>query len=139
MDFVKKLNYGKASFSRRSGITGTEGWIAPEMIKGQRTTTSVDIFSLGCVFYYVLTQGDHAFGDNLKRQANILSNEYDLRKLTSKEQDSQLILAEQLIADMIHHDAQKRPPAKAIYNHPMFWNEEKFFHFYKMLVIVLKN
>lgn len=33
----KKLNLGKASFSRRSGITGTEGWIAPEMLKGQRT------------------------------------------------------------------------------------------------------
>lgn len=35
----KKLNYGKASFSRRSGITGTEGWIAPEMIRGQRTVS----------------------------------------------------------------------------------------------------
>lgn len=33
----KKLNIGKASFSRRSGVTGTEGWIAPEMIRGQRT------------------------------------------------------------------------------------------------------
>lgn len=33
----KKLNFGKTSFSRRSGITGTEGWIAPEMLKGQRT------------------------------------------------------------------------------------------------------
>lgn len=33
----KKLNFGKTSFSRRSGVTGTEGWIAPEMLKGQRT------------------------------------------------------------------------------------------------------
>lgn len=38
-------------------------------------TTSVDIFSLGCVFYYVLSKGKHPFGDNLKRQANILANE----------------------------------------------------------------
>lgn len=36
----KKLNYGRTSFSRRSGITGTEGWIAPEMLKGQRTVSS---------------------------------------------------------------------------------------------------
>lgn len=35
----KKLNYGKTSFSKRSGITGTEGWIAPEMLKGQRTVS----------------------------------------------------------------------------------------------------
>lgn len=37
----KKLNFGKTSFSRRSGITGTEGWIAPEMLKGQRTVSVV--------------------------------------------------------------------------------------------------
>lgn len=35
----KKLNFGKASFSRRSGVTGTDGWIAPEMMKGQRTVS----------------------------------------------------------------------------------------------------
>lgn len=35
----KKLNTGKNSFSRRSGITGTEGWIAPEMLKGNRTVS----------------------------------------------------------------------------------------------------
>lgn len=29
----KKLQNGKMSFSRRSGITGTEGWIAPEMME----------------------------------------------------------------------------------------------------------
>ena len=48
------------SFSRRSGIAGTEGWIAPEMMLGNRSTTcSVDIFSLGCVYYYVLSKGKH--------------------------------------------------------------------------------
>lgn len=35
----KKMNVGKASFSKRSGVTGTDGWIAPEMIKGQRTVS----------------------------------------------------------------------------------------------------
>lgn len=40
----KKLNLGKTSFSRRSGITGTEGWIAPEMLKGQRTVSFISAF-----------------------------------------------------------------------------------------------
>lgn len=40
----KKLNLGKTSFSRRSGITGTEGWIAPEMLKGQRTVSFEIVF-----------------------------------------------------------------------------------------------
>lgn len=44
----KKLNFGKTSFSRRSGVTGTDGWIAPEMMHGQRTVswdaTIVEVF-----------------------------------------------------------------------------------------------
>ena len=68
----KKLQLGRMSFSRRSGVTGTDGWIAPEMLNSERTTCAVDIFSLGCVFYYVLSNGKHPFGDPLRRQANIL-------------------------------------------------------------------
>lgn len=36
-------------------------------------TSAVDIFSAGCVFYYVLSGGSHPFGDSLYRQANILT------------------------------------------------------------------
>ena len=45
-------------------------------------TTAIDIFSLACVFYYVLTSGKHPFGDSLHRQANIISGEYTLDKLS---------------------------------------------------------
>jgi len=38
----------------------------------------VDIFSAGCVFYYVLSKGKHPFGDKLHRQANILNGEHRL-------------------------------------------------------------
>ena len=57
----KKLKIGRMSFSRRSGLAGTDGWIAPEMMDSDdatmRTTCAVDIFSLGLVYYYVLTAG----------------------------------------------------------------------------------
>lgn len=36
----KKLQIGRMSFSRRSGITGTDGWIAPEMLNGNDRTVS---------------------------------------------------------------------------------------------------
>lgn len=77
----KKLQLGRVSFSRRSGVTGTDGWIAPEMLNGSRTTCAVDIFSLGCVFYYVLSDGKHPFGDPLRRQANILCKTLPTRHL----------------------------------------------------------
>lgn len=34
----KKLQVGRVSFSRRSGVTGTDGWIAPEMLNGNERT-----------------------------------------------------------------------------------------------------
>ncbi|KAK1802546.1 hypothetical protein P4O66_004201 [Electrophorus voltai] len=77
----KKLPDGRHSFSLRSGIPGTEGWIAPELLvnapKGN-PTSAVDVFSAGCVFYYVVSRGRHPFGDTLRRQANILSGAYSL-------------------------------------------------------------
>lgn len=36
---------------------------------------------MGCVFFYVLTNGCHPFGDSLRRQANIMSGEYSLKEL----------------------------------------------------------
>uniref|UniRef100_A0A182QMN2 non-specific serine/threonine protein kinase n=1 Tax=Anopheles farauti TaxID=69004 RepID=A0A182QMN2_9DIPT len=127
----KKLNYGKASFSRRSGVTGTDGWIAPEMQRGQRATTSVDIFSLGCVFYYVLSDGFHPFGDNLKRQANILSDESDLGMLRRENShpDYRTILAEEIVSDMIRADPGSRPSARTVTNHPLFWSNERVLAF----------
>jgi serine/threonine protein kinase len=31
----------------------------------------VDIFSLGCVYYYMLTRGKHPFGENFHRQVGV--------------------------------------------------------------------
>ena len=44
-------------------------------------TCGVDVFSLGCVYYFVLSNGHHPFGESFKRQANILSNEANLTRI----------------------------------------------------------
>lgn len=41
-------------------------------------TAAVDVFSAGCVFYFVMSKGQHPFGDTLRRQVNILAGEYSL-------------------------------------------------------------
>ena len=46
---------------------------------------SVDIFSAGCVFYYVLSGGCHPFGDQYRRQANIVAGEYQSEKIVNSE------------------------------------------------------
>jgi len=49
----KKLATGRLSFSQRSGVAGTEGWIAPEMLDGmQRTVRAVCIFCVSLQLLY---------------------------------------------------------------------------------------
>ena len=47
-------------------------------------TNAVDIFSLGCIFHYVLTNGEHPFGPPLRRQANIDADNSALSALTGR-------------------------------------------------------
>lgn len=85
---------------------------------------------MGCVYYYVLSNGDHLFGDAIKRQANILSHEFDMSNLMSKKKRQyENILANELITDMIARDSSKRPSAEAVLKHPLFWREEKILAF----------
>lgn len=128
----KKLAVGRHSFSRRSGVPGTEGWIAPEMLSEdfkENPTYTVDIFSAGCVFYYVVSEGRHPFGKSLQRQANILLGAYGLDCLTLEKHED--LIAHHLIEQMIDKDPQKRPSAQAVLKHPFFWSLEKQLQFFQ--------
>lgn len=126
----KKLQVGRISFSRRSGVTGTDGWIAPEMLNGnQRTTYAVDLFSLGCLYYYVLSKGLHPFGDTLRRQANILNHEYNLNDLLGS--DWEINLQKPLISALISSLPDDRPPCEAVLKHPIFWTNAEILAFFQ--------
>jgi serine/threonine-protein kinase/endoribonuclease IRE1 len=86
------------------GNAGTVGWKAPELIgqprnaEGRQASTTgeqsstisneaasqgvkraVDIFSLGCVFFYLLTNGSHPF-DNEQSELWHIEREYNIKK-----------------------------------------------------------
>ena len=42
---------------------GTKGWCPPELWNSGPRSYAVDIFPLGCVFYFILTRGLHPFGE----------------------------------------------------------------------------
>jgi serine/threonine-protein kinase/endoribonuclease IRE1 len=89
-----------------------------------RTSRSVDIFSLGCIFYSALIPGSHPFGEWYEREANIMRNRPVISALAQLSSD-----AYDLVVSMIHRDPRSRPTAKQICEHPFFWNAVKRLHF----------
>ncbi|KAM4054310.1 ribonuclease 2-5A domain-containing protein [Hirsutella rhossiliensis] len=134
---------------------GTSGWRAPELLldddardagvvdvsthsgsgsvlvgdsgmpHGRRATRAIDIFSLGLVFFYVLTNGSHPFdcGDRYMREVNIRKGSYNLRPLDSLGDFAHE--AKDLIGSMLDADPKKRPSARDIMSHPFFWSAKK--------------
>lgn len=137
-------------------LLGTEGWTAPEIIKMKLDKTnelkeqirsnankenipriqeldenylkskSIDIFSLGCVFYYVLTKGKHPFGEQISRQSNIFENKANLDDLKEEEK----LIQFNLIEKMLSHNPKERPPIETVLKHPFFWKENKQLQFF---------
>jgi hypothetical protein len=117
------------------GPAGTVGWRAPECLmasallpgsstdssdgwkqsngkpisdikKAQtRITRAIDIFSAGCVFYYIASGGHHPFGERFSREINILKGNYRLQHLDSHKDCA---LLKDLIKIMVTKDPSKR-------------------------------
>ena len=134
---------------------GTSGWRAPELLldddardagvvdisthsgsgsvlvndhlspNSRRATRAIDIFSLGLVFFYVLTNGSHPFdcGDRYMREVNIRKGNYNLRPLDALGDFA--YEAEDLIESMLQADPKRRPNAKEVMSHPFFWSAKK--------------
>lgn len=82
-----------------------------------RTSRSVDIFSLGCIFYCTIIPGSHPFGEWYEREANIMKNEPStiaLEKISAEASD--------LVCSMIARDPKQRPTAAQVCLHPFFWD-----------------
>ena len=87
---------------------------------GVRTSRSVDIFSLGCIFYSILIPGFHPFGEWFEREANIMHNRPNLLPLKKISAE-----AYYLISSMLNRNPKVRPTAKEVCDHPFFWNSQK--------------
>ena len=81
-----------------------------------RTSRSVDIFSLGCIFYCTILPGSHPFGEWYEREANIMKNKPNKDDIEFSPDASDLIVS------MIDRDAKARPTAEEVCNHPFFWS-----------------
>lgn len=138
----KKLDHDQSSFNatNQTLASGTAGWRAPELLlnhdiseispetvnSNKRLTKAIDIFSLGCIFFYIMTGGNHPFGDRYMREANIVKGVYNLSLLDNCQDKHEL---KHLIGRMIHHNPMKRPSTSEILKHPFFWSKSKKLEF----------
>ncbi|KAF2499218.1 kinase-like protein [Lophium mytilinum] len=140
-----------------TGNAGTVGWKAPELILqpkelearqnsnnghsrdsssstdpvSQGVKRAVDIFSLGCVFFYVLSQGSHPFDDDEGwmqiRELNIKKNKANFSRLENLGHESEEAI--RLIEWMLENKPEDRPTALQVMQHPFFWSAEKRLNF----------
>ncbi|KAK9763656.1 bifunctional endoribonuclease/protein kinase ire1 [Basidiobolus ranarum] len=147
----KKLEGEQSSFNNTTNNAGgTIGWRAPECLSADmvssshvessedssfssvagstsgrrfRITRAIDIFSTGCVFYYVLSGGEHPFGDRFSREANILKGKHSLHKIDEMVEEGWE--AKDLIERMISINPKNRPNAFTVMLHPYFWTSAR--------------
>ena len=85
-----------------------------------RTSRSVDIFSLGCIFFCTILPGSHPFGEWYEREANIMKN-----CPTTKALKDVTVDAADLILSMLNRSPRSRPTAAHVCSHPFFWSPLK--------------
>lgn len=147
----KNLPENASTLVDPTGNAGTSGWKAPELISqprenegrhSQTTPTNsdsgvavggmggvkraADIFSLGCLFFWVLTDGVHPFEDeNGWQQLRELNIKRDKKNMDALSRWSDAYEPMQLISSMLEYLPENRPTAQAVLNHPYFWTPDK--------------
>ncbi|MFS8020940.1 putative protein kinase IRE1 family [Helianthus anomalus] len=124
MGISKFLDGDASSLGPRDTASGTSGWRPREQIlKGERQTRAVDMFSLGCVLFFCMTGGRHPFGDDDKafdRDGNVINN--NIVNLSLVEHIHE---AWDLCSRLLNCESKLRPKASEVLLHPLFWNSEK--------------
>ena len=120
-------NGADPSSSLHSGSNTGSGLVGQELFgpNSRRVTRAIDIFSLGLVFFYVLTKGNHPFdcGDRYMREVNIRKGKYNLQPLDVL--GDYAFEARDLIASMLKANPKERPSAHEVMAHPFFWSAKK--------------
>lgn len=70
-----------ATVQGNASISSTSSSNSISTKRSTRLTKRVDIFALGCLYYYTSTGGGHPFGDRYEREVNIMKNAKNLELL----------------------------------------------------------
>lgn len=89
-----------------------------------RLTKAVDLFALGCLYFWILMSGQHPYGEVYDRESNIVKGEIvnmPLLDILGEEG----VEAGELIGRMLMLDPAGRPETGECLVHPFFWTPAK--------------
>ncbi len=113
MGLARRVDSRNHSFSTLTG--GTVGYQAPEVLQGQRQSSSVDVWGFGCLAYFVLSHGHHPFGDRMSRESNVANNRSNLTRVRDP-------IALHLISSCLASSTSARPSMVEVQRHAFFWD-----------------
>lgn len=129
--FSKKIKLWQGMISSTNS-KGTDGYRPPESYDASRkgkVSDRSDVFSLGLVYFYILTKGNHPFGLEVVHQQSNICNE-DKQPDIEGLKGVDAALAKDLIGKMITKTESDRPDMDEVMKHPYFWNVQKVIAFY---------
>jgi serine/threonine protein kinase len=123
---IKISDFGLATFKPKEGQklydkSGTPCYMAPELLRGVGYTEKADIFSLGSVFFNLLT-GHYMFNGANVKEVLKKNEDCDLSKISIYLQQVSP-QCRQLLMDMVSVDPNKRPSAHEAILHPWFQHD----------------
>uniref|UniRef100_A0A8C1PL59 Serine/threonine-protein kinase ppk4-like n=1 Tax=Cyprinus carpio TaxID=7962 RepID=A0A8C1PL59_CYPCA len=128
-DFGISRRFKQSETTLRTSIAGTRCWKAKETIKDKVNTNykrSSDIQVAGMLVYYILSGGQHPFGEDVDCEYNISRGRYSLEHLDDD-------VAKDLVEWMINENANERPTVEQTLAHPFFWTDERRVWYLKIL------
>ena len=111
-DDIVKSNESKIAYS-----VGTPGFIAPEIIAGGKVDTRVDVFSAGCVLYYLMSA---VYPFTAPNKDDLLQKNYDCKPDYDFETSFECNYCESLVdlvKKMMTRNPKDRPLASELINH----------------------
>ena len=116
---------GKFSFDDM-GARGTSGYMAPEVLNSSNPKKNFesDVWALGVVFFYVLSDGKHPLGErilndhlNVDMRDTVIQLAKDLRHMGPISHDW---MAADLVTQLLQYNPEDRPKSFTVAYHPYF-------------------
>lgn len=105
-------------------ITTSDGGEAVKGVPRARLTKAVDLFALGCLYFWILMSGEHPFGETYNREANIVKGDaVNMDHLSVLGEEG--IEAQELIGHLLSAEPSERPDTSECLIHPFFWTPAK--------------